>query len=122
MPQIALINADLLGESLGPKICDTDKLAATDNWLKANIDPVIASPNFGNSVMVILWDESVATDTANGGGQVAVVLIGPQVKTAFRSTAFYDHRSTLRLALELLGISNMPNGAAGAASMREFFP
>ena len=100
---------------------DTDKLTAADIWLQTNIDPVITNPKFGNSVLIILWDESLATDTANGGGQVAVVMVGPQVKTAFRSSTFFQHRSTLRLVLNLLGIDNIPNAAASAPSMREFF-
>ena len=101
---------------------DTDKLTAADNWLKANIDPLITSPKFGNSVVIIVWDESVLSDIANGGGQVSMVMVGPQVKTGFKSTTFFDHRATLRLALSLLGATDLPNGAAFANSMREFFP
>jgi hypothetical protein len=101
---------------------DTDKLTAADNWLKANIDPLITSPKFGNSVVIIVWDESVATDLANIGGQVSMVMVGPQVRTGFKSGTFFDHRATLRVALNLLGVPTLPNGAATANSMREFFP
>ena len=101
---------------------DTDKLTAADNWLKANINPLITSPKFGNSVVIIVWDESVQSDIANIGGQVSMVMVGPQVKTGFKSTTFFDHRATLRLALSLLGATDLPNGAAFANSMREFFP
>ena len=34
-----------------PSCTDDQKLAAADTWLKANIDPVINSPKFGNSVL-----------------------------------------------------------------------
>lgn len=105
-----------------PTCLDTDKLTAADNWLKANIDPLITSPKFGNSVVIIVWDESVFSDIANGGGQVSMVMVGPQVKAGFKSTTFFDHRATLRLALSLLGATDLPNGAASANSMREFFP
>jgi len=101
---------------------DTDKLTAADNWLKANINPLITSPKFGNSVLIIVWDESVQSDLANIGGQVSMVMVGPQVKTGFKSTTFFDHRATLRVALSLLGATELPNGAAFANSMREFFP
>ncbi len=101
---------------------DTDKLTAADNWLKANINPLITSPKFGNSVLIIVWDESVQTDIANIGGQVSMVMVGPQVKAGFKSTTFFDHRATLRVALSLLGATDLPNGAAFANSMREFFP
>lgn len=100
---------------------DSDMLAATDTWLKNNIDPLINSPGFGNSVLIITWDESTLLDIANGGGQVATVLLGPHVKTGFRSTTFYQHQSTLRLILNLLNVTDLPNQAATAPSMAEFF-
>src|SRR5215471_2747799 len=101
----------------GSSCPDSAKLAAVDAWLKANIDPLITSPGFGNSVLIITWDEALDTDIANGGGQVATVLVGPHVKTGFRSTTFYQHQSTLRLALDLLKVSSLPNAAASAPMM-----
>jgi hypothetical protein len=100
---------------------DSAKLAATDAWLKSNIDPLINSSGFGNSVLIITWDESVLSDLANGGGQVATIVVGPHVKTGFRSTTFYQHQSTLRLALDLLRVTDLPNAAAAAPQMSEFF-
>jgi phosphatidylinositol-3-phosphatase len=100
---------------------DDQKLAAADAWLKANIDPVITSAKFGNSVLVITFDESVDTDITNGGGQVMTVLVGPHVKTGFRSSTMYQHQSLLRLALQLLNVSDMPGASAIAPSMGEFF-
>lgn len=94
---------------------DTDKLAAADTWLKNNIDPLIHSSNFGNSLLIITWDESVDTDTADGGGQVATVIIGPHVRSGFRSTMTHQHQDTLRTILQALGVSNLPN-AAGTAN------
>jgi len=106
----------------GAPVCaDSDKLAATDAWLKSNIDPLIKSSNFGNSVLIITLDESLQTDIMNGGGQVATVLVGPHVKTGFRSTTFYQHQSTLRVILDLLKVSDLPNAAAAATPMGEFF-
>ena len=100
---------------------DDQKLAAADNWLRANIDPLINSPNFGNSVLIVTFDESISTDTIAGGGQVMTVLVGPHVKTAFRSTIMYQHQSVLRLILELLKVNDMPGASATASSMGEFF-
>ena len=100
---------------------DDQKLAAADNWLKANIDPLIKSPNFGNSVLIITFDESVNTDVTNGGGQVMTVLVGPHVKTAFRSSTVYQHQSVLRAILQLLRVGDMPGASAIANSMGEFF-
>ena len=106
----------------GGTSCTSDQqLAAADAWLKANIDPVINSPKFGNSVLVITFDESVTQDFTNGGGQVATVLVGPHVKTGFRSSTMYQHQSLLRLVLQLLNVSDMPGASAVANSMGEFF-
>jgi len=99
---------------------DAQVLTNTDNWLRTNIDPLINSPNFGNSILAITWDESVNTDFTNGGGQVATVLVGPHVKAGFRSATTFQHQSLLRLALDSLKVSNMPGAAAGASSMGEF--
>lgn len=105
----------------GSSCTDDQELAAADAWLKANIDPVINSPKFGNSVLIITFDESVATDFTNGGGQVATVLVGPHVKTGFRSSTMYQHQSLLRTMLQLLSIGDMPGASAAANSMGEFF-
>lgn len=106
----------------GGTSCTSDQqLAAADAWLKANIDPVINSPKFGNSVLIITFDESVTTDVTNGGGQVMTVLVGPHVKTGFRSSTMYQHQSLLRLMLQLLNVSDMPGASAVAPSMGEFF-
>ena len=106
----------------GGTSCTSDQqLAAADAWLKANIDPVINSPKFGNSVLIITFDESVTTDVTNGGGQVMTVLVGPHVKTGFRSSTMYQHQSLLRTMLQLLSVGDMPGASAVAPSMGEFF-
>lgn len=105
----------------GASCTDDLKLAAADAWLKANIDPVINSPKFGNSVLIITFDESVDTDLTNGGGQVMTVLVGPHVKTGFRSSTMFQHQSLLRTMLQLLNVSDLPGASAVAPSMGEFF-
>jgi phosphatidylinositol-3-phosphatase len=52
---------------------------------------------------------------------VAEVLVGPKVRQGYRSTTFYQHESTLRLVLQLLGVSKLPGDAANAPPMGEFF-
>ena len=39
-----------------------------------------------------------------GGGRVAWVVAGPEVKKAYVSTTLYQHQSTLRFLSEALGI------------------
>jgi hypothetical protein len=104
-----------------PTCPDNQKLTAADNWLKANIDPLINSPKFGNSVLFITFDEAQTTDLTNGGGQVATVVVGPHVKSAFRSSVTYQHQSLLRTVLQLLNVSDMPGASATANTMADFF-
>jgi acid phosphatase len=105
----------------GSNCSDPEKLAAADNWLRTNIDPVINSPAFSNGVLIITWDESDPIDIANVGGQVATVIVGAHVKAAFQSVTFYQHQSTLRLILDLLQVNDHPGAAATAPTMQEFF-
>lgn len=100
---------------------DTQKLANIDSWIQANITPLIQSLEFQDSVLIYTWDESVITDVANGGGHVATILISPKVKKGYQSTTLYQHQSTLRLTMQLLGIADYPGAAATAPEMIEFF-
>ncbi len=105
----------------GTTCTDDQKLAAADGWLKNNIDPLINSPALGNSIFIIVFDEAVDTDTTNGGGKVAMVMVGTHVKAGFKSTTFYQHQSTLRLVLDLLQVPDHPGNSAVAPTMGEFF-
>jgi acid phosphatase len=100
---------------------DTQMLAQADQWLSANIAPLLSSSSFQNSLLIITFDESEDSDTANGGGHVATVLVSSQAKPGYQSTTLYQHESTLRLMMEGLGVSDFPGGAASAADMSEFF-
>ncbi len=104
-----------------PVCADSAKLAAADQWLRAHIAPLINSPAFAGTVLIITFDEGVETDLANGGGQVATVLLGAKVKAGFRSVTFYQHQSTLRLILDLLRVNDRPGASASAPAMGEFF-
>jgi acid phosphatase len=100
---------------------DTDKLSTIDSWIQTNVGPLITSGAFNNSVLIYTWDESVVSDLTNGGGHVATILIGSPVRHGYQSTTVYQHQSTLRLTMELLGISDLPGAAATAPDMGEFF-
>ena len=127
LPQFAFIGPNLIHDAHdcpggATATCpDSDKLATADNWLRANIDSLIQNPALANSVFIITFDESVDTDVTNGGGNVPFILAGSHVKAGFRSATMYQHQSLLRTVLDLLKVSNMPNGAATAPVMAEFF-
>ena len=97
-------------------------LASADQWLSANIDPLINSSSFQHGgLLVIVFDESVLSDLSHGGGHVTMVLVGSRVKSGFQSATFFQHQSLLRLMLSALGINSFPGSAASAPNMSEFF-
>ena len=93
-------------------------LTQADNWLKTNIGPLLGSAMFkagGTGLLIIVFDESVDSDTAHGGGHVAAVVIGPKVKPGSKTGTLYQHQNTLKTLMEALGVKTYP-GAAGAAA------
>jgi acid phosphatase len=105
-----------------PNCTPADKLATADQWLKDNIDPLVASTALRqNGLLIITFDESVDTDVLNGGGRVVTLVISPKAKQAFQSSTFYQHQSTLRTSAEALGLTAFPGAAATAPNMAEFF-
>ena len=61
-------------------------LAQADGWLRQNIDPLLASPQFQNGgLLIVVFDEAEDSDSSNGGGRVAMVMAGPGVKRGFQS-------------------------------------
>jgi acid phosphatase len=107
----------------GPTGCtDAQKLATADSWLKTNIAPLLSNPAFQqDGILIIVFDESVDTDTAHGGGHIAAIVIGPGVKKGAKSAALYQHQNVLRTVLDGLGISAYPGAAATAANMGDLF-
>ena len=108
-----------------PNLCNDAhdcSLSVADAWLNTNIAPLLNTNMFqsgGDAVLIIVFDEG--TDSTNGGGQVAWMIAGPKIKQGYRSTTFYQHQNTLRLMLEVLGVTTFPQGAATASDMAEFF-
>jgi phosphatidylinositol-3-phosphatase len=101
---------------------DNTKLAQADAWLSANIQPLIGNAAFQQSgLLLIVFDEGNINDFANGGGQVALLVISSRSKPGFRSTTFYQHENTLRLMMDALRVSDLPGAASGATQMGEFF-
>ncbi|HEU4414385.1 MAG TPA: alkaline phosphatase family protein [Candidatus Angelobacter sp.] len=116
--------------------CGTDLsicFATADNFLKTTIGPLLASPPFqpGGDGVLIIWADEADLNTDNRcsatvltgcGGHILVAMIGPQVKTGYKSTTTYHHPSVLRTMLEALGTTaDFPAAANTAPDMREFF-
>jgi phosphatidylinositol-3-phosphatase len=126
LPNYSFIVPDLNNDAhecpAGMSTCtDDQKLAQADLWLSTNIDPLIKSSVFQNSLLVVVFDEGDITDLQNFGGHVAAVVVSPQiVSPGYQSKTQFEHASTLRLMLEGLGVTDLPGAAATAADMKEF--
>lgn len=119
VPNLANDGHDCPGEA--GNCSDTDKLSGIDNWVQANVGPLINSSAFQNSVLIYTWDEGDVNDMANQGGHVATILVSPKIRAGFQSTTMYQHQSALKLSMQLLGVSDFPGAAASATDMSEFF-
>lgn len=100
----------------------SQRLQVADQWLQANIAPLLNNSAFQQSgLLIITFDES-ADDITNGGGRIATVLIGTHVRPNYvANTTQYDHRSLLSLTMKALAVPKTPNGADAAPQMTEFF-
>jgi acid phosphatase len=107
-----------------PNLCNDAHdcpLSTADAWLKTNIDPLIKSAQFHqDGLLLILFDEA-GGDPSHGGGRVAWIAVSGKSKPGYQSTSLYQHASTLRLSLKVLGVTAYPSSAATARDMDEFF-
>ena len=104
---LSQFNSDLANDQLpnfsflAPNLLDDahdGPLQLADTWLQQNIAPLISSATFQkDGLLIIVFDESETSDSTDGGGHVAAFIISPKAKQGYRSTAMYQHQSTLRL-------------------------
>jgi len=97
-------------------------LFAADYWLKVNIAPLLASSTFlKDGILIIVFDESLDTDSQGGGGHVGALVIGPKVLAGHKSSITYQHQNTLKSLMQALGLSSFPGAASTASGMADFF-
>jgi len=126
LPDYAFIVPDIYDDAHscpgGAATCtDAQELSAADSWLQTNLSPLIKSPQFADSLMILTFDESETSDIQYGGGHIATVIVSSKAKPGYQSSTIYQHQSTLRLSLKALGITDLPGAAATAPDMGEFF-
>src|SRR5207248_2272220 len=81
----------------GAVCSDRDLLARADQWLKASIGPLLATPRFqSGGLLLITFDESNIADIRNGGGRVPLIAFGPKAKAGSQSASLYKHENTLK--------------------------
>ena len=100
--------------------------AQADSFLQTNLAPLLASPAFqpgGDGLLIIAFDEAATSDTTHGGGRIAVVLVGPNVKPGYQSTVLYQHQNLGRTIFDTLGLTlpASPSLIPTATDMSDFF-
>lgn len=99
-----------------PGCAESDLLIGADQWLQANVSPLLVNSQFGtNGLLLVLFDESQTLDVRHVGGHVALVAAGPKAKVGARSTTFYQHENTLKTVCFAVGLTTCPGAAASAA-------
>jgi acid phosphatase len=97
-------------------------LSQADNWLQQHIAPLLANSQFQNGgLLIVVFDEADDTDTSHGGGRVAMVMAGPNVKSNFQSSTLYQHENLLKTITTYMGIDGNIGNAATTSAMTEFF-
>lgn len=105
----------------GTQLCDiSERVMNADTWLSNNLQAILNNAQFQQSGLLLLTFDESADDVTNGGGKVMTLILGTKVKPGYMGTVQYDHRSLLGLSMTALG-AKIPNGAAAAPQMTEFF-
>jgi phosphatidylinositol-3-phosphatase len=107
-----------------PNLCNDAhdcSLATADQWLQTNIDPLVKNAAFQQDGLLVITFDEAGSDNTDGGGHVACVIVSSKAKRGYQGVGVYQHQSLLRLTGEALGLTPLPNEAATAPDMGEFF-
>jgi acid phosphatase len=130
-PNFAYITPDLADDA------HNGTLAAADSWMSKHVPAILGLPEFqpgGDGILFIVWDEAdLSSDgytqdnrcsssiTSGCGGRLATLVIGPQVKPAYKSTVRYDHANLLSTVCASMGLALCPAAGAVELPMSDFF-
>ena len=94
-------------------------VAAGDQWLAANVPPLLNSPAFTqqSSLLAIVWDE----DDGSAGNRVPLILAGQQVKRGYVSHVPANHYSLLRTIEAAWNLPRLTANDAAAAPISDAF-
>jgi acid phosphatase len=99
-------------------------LAQADAWMSGNLPPLLQSSQFQqDGILFIIWDEGDINplDMRGGGGRLANIVIGPRVKSGYKSWVPHNHLDFLATVCAAMQLSACPAGGATAIPMGEFF-
>jgi len=90
-------------------------VATGDAWLKRFLTPLLSSPELENGVVFVTFDEASDEDERGGGGRIATLVLGPDVRPGARSKRGYSHYGLLRTIEEAWGLPLLRKSARANA-------
>jgi acid phosphatase len=113
LPDFSFVTPNLLNDA------HDAPLSAADAWLQSNLTPLLADAQFQkNGLLIIVFDEAATSDATHGGGNVALVAVGPLVKKG-QSATLYQEENLLKTIANYLGIDGNIGAAGSAAPMSD---
>jgi hypothetical protein len=106
LPDYALVVPDLCNDMHDCSV------RTGDGWLKANIVPLLSSPELAKSVVFIVFDEG-STGTG-GGGNVVALAAGPAVRPGSTFAQPTSHYGLLRTIEQAWGLPRLGHSAQAA--------
>jgi len=97
-----------------PNLCDdmhNCSVATGDAWLKANIEPLVGSPELRGGVVFVVFDEG--TTGNGGGGHVDALALGPTIKAHAVFAKTTNHYGLLRTIEDAWNLPRLGLSAKG---------
>jgi hypothetical protein len=111
----AFITPNLCHDSHGEAGCPNANAGrASDDWMRANLPPILDFVDAHDGVLFIVWDEGQST------AAMPFVAVGPHVKPGYANSVAYTHSSLLKSVEEIFGLPILP-AAAGANDFADLF-
>jgi acid phosphatase len=117
--RFSFITPNLTNDGHDPSNDPVAALKTSDDWAKAEIGKIIASPSYINGgTIFILWDEAQGRN-GNSGDQIPMIVVNEKIK-AFKTNTKYSHLSFLATLEDMMGLPRLAT-VQNEASMMEFF-
>jgi len=102
---------DMHGQSGCPS---SNTIKSGDDWLKANMPPLISFASAHSGVIFITWDEGSSTN------KMPFLAVGPGVKVGFAGSVSYNHSSPIKSIEKILNLAVLST-VSGANDLANLF-
>jgi hypothetical protein len=114
--QFNFITPDLCHDMHGAAGCPgSDDVLSGDQWLAANLPPIIDFANANDGVVFLVWDEPTG-----GSALIPFIAVGPHVRAGYAGALTYDHGSLTRSIERIFGLPAL-SSVAGVNDFGDLF-